>query len=75
MTHAQMCETTSVDAIVVQDSQNIALFGHKVALCYSHRCDIATVLRGGGSQPWHMHRCVTQTSGNATVVQDSQNIT
>ena len=41
---------------------------------HSHRWDLATVLRGGGSQPWHMQRCVTQTSGNAVVVQDSQNI-
>ena len=47
-----ICVTqASGDAIVVQDSKNIALFGHKVALCHSHRCDIAMVLRGGGSRP------------------------
>ena len=42
-----------------------------VCVCHFHRCDIAMVLKGGGSRPRHMHRCVTQTSGDAIVVQDS----
>ena len=50
MTLVQCVTETPVHGLLVQDYQNIADLGHKVDLCPSHRCDIATVpvLKWGG---------------------------
>ena len=67
-THAQMCDTDLRRCYCGAGFLECHLVSSP---CHSHRCDIAMVLRWGGSQPWYMYRCVTQTSGDAIVVQDS----
>ena len=74
MAHAQMCDRDLRRCYCGAGFPEHRLLWSQGSTCHCHRWDLATVFSGGGSQPWHMHKCVTKTSGDATVVQDSQNI-
>ena len=74
MAHSQMCDRDLRRCYCGAGFPEHCLVWSQDSTCHSHRWDPATVLSGGGSQPWHMHRYVTEILGDAIVVQDSQNI-